>query len=62
MAENPTNPADKTFVVIQSGQRVTGPLPEDAAKIEAERRNQLLEGQGPAAEAKRAEVKQNLFG
>jgi hypothetical protein len=59
----PTNPADGTKVVIQNGQRVTGPLSEQEAETEAKRRNALAEsGNKPVPEGKKAQVKTNLFG
>jgi hypothetical protein len=58
---NPVNPADGTFVVVEGGQRVTGPQTQAEAEAEAKKRNQVAESQGQP-EARRAEVKQNLFG
>jgi hypothetical protein len=61
--ENPTNPADGKHVVIQNGQRVTGPTSQQEAQAEANRRNKLAESSGkPVPENKQAQVKQNLFG
>lgn len=61
--ENSINPSDGKHVVIQNGQRITGPLTQQEAKEEAQRRNQLEENQGkPVPESKRAQVKQNIFG
>jgi hypothetical protein len=63
MTENPVNPADGKHIVIQNGQRVTGPLTQQEAATEAERRNKLVESSsGPVPENKQAQVKQNLFG
>lgn len=58
---DPNKTADKTHVVIQDGRRVSGPLNEQEAKQEAERRNRLLETQGKPTSGK-AQVKQNLLG
>lgn len=55
------NPADGKYVVIQGGQRVTGPLEQQQALAEAERRKKLSEAQGSPASPP-VEVKQNLFG
>lgn len=61
--ENPANPADGKHVVIQGGQRVTGPTTQQEAQAEANRRNKLAESTGkPVPENKQAQVKQNLFG
>ena len=61
--ENPTNPADGKHVVIQNGQRVTGPTTQQEAQAEANRRNKLAESSGKSVpEQKQAQVKQNLFG
>ena len=61
--QNPSNPADGQKVVIQNGQRVTGPLSEQDAQAEAARRNKLAESTGqPAPEGQRAKVKTNIFG
>ena len=61
--ETPANPADGKHVVIQNGQRVTGPTSQQEAQAEANRRNKLAESDGKAVpETKRAQVKQNLFG
>jgi len=63
MTENPANPADGKHVVIEKGQRVTGPLSEQEAQAEADRRNKLAESSGqPQAPGQRAQVKRNLFG
>lgn len=62
--DNPSNPADGKYVVIQNGQRVTAPVAnQQEAQNEADRRNKLNEGAGqPLPENKRAAVKQNLCG
>jgi hypothetical protein len=60
---DPRNPADGKHVVIQGGQRVTGPLNAQEALDEAKRRNQLQEQSGQKVpEGQKATVKQNLFG
>jgi hypothetical protein len=60
---NPVNPADGKFVVVQGGQRVTGPMEnQQQAQAEADRRNKLNEGTGQVKETAPAQVKQNLFG
>lgn len=57
------NPADETKVIIQNGQRVTGPLSEAEAKTEVERRNKIAESTGkPVPENQRARIKTNLMG
>lgn len=61
MSEDIRNPADGKFVVIQGGERVTGPLEQQQAIAEAERRKQLAETQGSPNPAP-VEVKQNIFG
>ena len=61
MNENPTNPADGKFIVVENGQRVTGPLSQQEAKAEAERRNRVHEQQGQENKQP-AQVKQNLLG
>jgi hypothetical protein len=59
---NPANPADGKFVVIEQGQRVTGPLDtKEQAQSEADKRNKLNEARGQT-EGAQAKVKQNLFG
>lgn len=61
--QNPTNPSDGTKVVIQNGQRVSGPLSEQEAAAEAIRRNKLAESSGQKVpENQRAQVKTNLMG
>jgi len=61
--QNPANPADGQKVVIQNGQRVTGPLTDAEAQAEAAKRNKLAEAYGAnTQEEKRATVKTNLFG
>lgn len=62
--QNPTNPADGQYVVIQNGQRVTSSTPSQTeAQQEADRRNKIVEQAGqPAKESQHAQVKQNLFG
>lgn len=62
--QNPTNPADGKFVVIQNGQRVTDATTNQTeAQQEADRRNQVLEQAGqPVREGQHAQVKQNIFG
>lgn len=61
--ENPNNPADGKQVVIQSGQRVTGPLSQHEAESEIARRTKLMESTGkPIPEDKRPLIKTNLFG
>jgi hypothetical protein len=64
MSKNPANPADKTFVVVENGQRVTGPLESrDAAETEARQRNQIAEsGSHTVPENRKAKVKMNLCG
>jgi hypothetical protein len=60
---NPNNPADGKHVVIQNGQRVTGPVSADEAQKEAARRNKLTEQTGQQVpEGQRARVAQNIFG
>lgn len=60
---DPTNPADKTHTVIQGGRRVTGPLSEQDAKKEADKRNHLAESAGQKVpENQKARVVQNLMG
>lgn len=61
---NPHNQADKTYVVVENGQRVTKPMETQAsANTEAQRRNKLAESGGkPVPENKRAQVKMNLCG
>ena len=57
------NETDKKFIVIENGQRVTGPVTQQEAQAEANRRNKLAESTGkPVPEQKQAQVKQNLFG
>lgn len=62
--DNPSNPADGKFVVIENGQRVTAPTANQAeAAAEAARRNKITEATQPSVpESKRAAVKQNLMG
>ena len=61
--ENPTNPADGKHIVVQNGQRITGPVSQQEAQAEANRRNKLAESNGkPVPEQKQAQLKQNLFG
>lgn len=61
--ENPRNPADGKHIVIQNGERVTGPMTQQEAETEAQRRNRLAEASGQQVpEGQRAQVKQNLFG
>jgi hypothetical protein len=59
-----TENADGKFVVIQNGQRVTAPTPnQQEAQQEADRRNRMVESTGqPVPEGRQAQVKQNLFG
>ncbi len=60
---NPNNPADGKHVVIQNGQRVTGPVSAEEAAQEAARRNKLNEQSGQQVpEGQRARVAQNIFG
>lgn len=61
--ENPNNPADGKHVVIQNGQRVTGPVSAEEARKEAARRNTVNEQRGQQVpEGQRAKVAQNIFG
>lgn len=61
--KDPNNPADGTHVVIQNGQRASGPLNAQEAQQEAARRNALNERAGnKVPEGQKATVKQNLFG
>jgi hypothetical protein len=60
---NPNNPADGKQVVIQGGQRVTGPLSQQEAEAEVARRTKLMEtAQQQIPEDKRPLIKTNLFG
>lgn len=61
MNDDVRNPADGKFVVIQGGQRMTGPLEQQQAVEEAQRRTKLAEAQG-TPNPPPAEVKQNIFG
>jgi len=55
--------ADGKHIVVQDGQRVTGPSTQQEAEAEAKRRNQLAESGGkPVPENKQAQVKVNIFG
>jgi hypothetical protein len=57
------NEADGKQVVIQGGQRVTGPLSQHEAESEVARRTKLMESTGkPIPEDKRPLIKTNLFG
>lgn len=54
---------DEKFVVVENGQKVTGPLKQTEAETEAKRRNQLAESQGKTVkEGQGAQVKQVLLG
>lgn len=60
---NPHAPADKTYVVVQDGRRVTGALSEQEAQNEAARRTQMLEAQNRGTAPKpNVRVVQNLHG
>lgn len=60
--KNSNAPADGQYVVIQGGQRVSAPTPNQAeAQAEADKRNKLNEGKS-AQESRPATVKQNLCG
>lgn len=60
---NETQNADGKHIVVQNGQRVTGPTTQQEAETEAQRRNKVMESSGqPISEDKRAKVKVNIFG
>lgn len=61
MNSDPHRPKDGQFVVVQNGQRVTNPTPQQEAQAEADRRNKLREAQGQPVLGN-ATVKQHLLG
>jgi hypothetical protein len=61
--DNPTNPGDGQYVVVEKGQRVTPSTSNKSeAQAEADRRNKLAESSGKPKTEGSAAVKQNLFG
>jgi hypothetical protein len=61
MSTDPHRPKDGQFVVVQVGQKVTGPTTQQEAQQEADRRNKLREAQGHPT-TNPATVKQHLLG